>query len=221
MVLCVAAVVVVVAVSVSESLVDWRDSDERNVFAVEDRWLCIPDDGGRTIGMKCSLACGSKLVARCGFIVTGVNGAAVECSAMGALRRSGTWCCISVENLIGFGCGDVSVLMSNWISVFAGFLRGNVLDFKTISARLVFTPPLAGSTGSLGSGARTGLITFPVVTEGTPPEIDRPLAPNGTGGFRIPKREKWRRINGENSSGEGLGKKWPRVKRNRGDGYMG
>lgn len=52
-------------------------------------------------------------MARWGVIATGVKGAAVECSAIGALRKSGTWCWISVENRIGFGWGDVSVLMSN------------------------------------------------------------------------------------------------------------
>lgn len=72
--------------------------------------------GGRTIGIKCSLACGSKLVARCACMDIGVNGVAIECSEIGALRKSGTWCCISVENRIGFGsiaCGVGSVLMSN------------------------------------------------------------------------------------------------------------
>lgn len=97
--LCVAFAVVVVAVSVSESFVDCRDSDERNVLAVEDR--CPPAIGGRTIGMKCSLAFGSRLVARCACIDMGKNGVAVECAAIGALRRSGTWCCISVEKRMG------------------------------------------------------------------------------------------------------------------------
>lgn len=143
-VLFVALVPVVVAVSVSESLVDWRDNDPRKVLPVDERccWLGIPDEGGLTIGIKCSLACGSRLVARCMHV--GVNGVAVECSAMGALRRSGTWCCISVEKRMGLAWGGVvgSVLMSSWISVLpTGFLRGNVFDLSTISARLVFTPP--------------------------------------------------------------------------------
>lgn len=54
-VLCV-AFVVVVAVSVSESFVDCRDNDDRIVFAVDERWLAMPEEGGRTIGIKCSLA---------------------------------------------------------------------------------------------------------------------------------------------------------------------
>ena len=119
---------------------------------------------------------------------SGVNGVAVECSAIGALRKSGTWCCISVEKRIGLtGTGEGSVLMSSWISVLPGFLRGSVFDLRTISARLVLIP-LPGRS-CLGSGALTGFITLPVLDGGgtTLPDIERPLLPNGTGGLRMPE----------------------------------
>lgn len=209
-----AFVVDVAVVSVSESLVDCRDKDDRRVFAVDERWLGIPEDGGLTIGIKCSLACGSKLVARC--MHEGVNGCAVECSAIGALRRSGTWCCISVENRMGLACGVGSVLMSNWISVLPGFLRGNVLDLSTISARLVFTPdPMSWLLASDGrrSGARTGLITL-VAAEGTTlPEIERPLAPNGTGGLRMPSKEETKEVIASHEPNTWRWKQWRHLKR--------
>lgn len=108
-------------ISVSESFVDWRDREPDlrtknefeqsrgrggmnlmfemfvylNVFPDD----CLLTKPGRWIGIMSS-CCGSRLVARfCND--SGLYG--VECSCMGADRRSGTICCISVWNRIGGG----------------------------------------------------------------------------------------------------------------------
>ncbi|KAI9584760.1 hypothetical protein GQX74_006655 [Glossina fuscipes] len=61
-------------------------------------------------------------------------------SRAGALRKSGTGCCISVVKRI-VGCSTIRGLMSSCISVFAVFRRGNVADLSVIDAVDVFTPP--------------------------------------------------------------------------------
>lgn len=92
---------------------------------------------------------------------------------------------------------------SLWLSPLSGFRLGNVLDFSTISARLVLTP-LGGFTGD--SGARTGFVTVAVGGGTTLPEMERPLTPNGTGGLRIPGMFNQSVSNGGQLSENGCGK---------------